>query len=109
MSDDALDIYDSHLSEQLGSGGVFTERAVYDPSGLDEAELYGIFEKTSSRSNDDGGHVSQKTSSIRFILKQMMVFDIYAEKEVYFPYREATYTIDYVDVDENGADVLWLV
>jgi len=109
MSDDALDIYSSHLAEQLGEDGVFTESAIYDPSGDDENTLYGVFDDTTIRENKDSGNVTQFAEMVRFVLKSHPSFDVYTDKQIYLPYRAETYTINYVDKDKNGADILWLI
>ena len=107
MTTSALDIYDSHLTEQLGENGVFTEPAVFDPSGS-ALDVYGVYDNSPIRENKDGGNVYQKTKKPRFIISDMIDFDQYEDKEITLTYREETKKIQSITQDENGAQVLWL-
>ncbi len=108
MSVDALAAYNAHLSEQLGVNGVFTEPAVYDPD--DEAlTLYGIYDDTYLPTNKDSANVMQKNIGARFIVKEVIAFDIYESKRLTLTNRSLTFTIDYVGKDIQGTTVLWLV
>ena len=108
MSSDTLDIYDAQLSEQLGSDGVFTENAVYDPTGS-ALPLAGVFDDNTKKDNKDGANVYQKNEFKRFIVSEILDFDIYLKKQITLTKRAKTYTIDYIDKDLQGVQVLWLV
>jgi len=108
MTTAALDIYQGHLDSQLGSGGVFTEPAVFDPSGA-AVTIYGIFDKNKIRTNKGSGNVQQKKSGPRFIVSDIdFTIDIYENKTLYLSYRDETYIIDEIDRDDAGAQVIWL-
>ena len=109
MTTSALDIYKLHLTEQLGENGVFTEPAIFDPSGAD-VTLSGVFDENNFRGNKDvaGVHVQQKKDGARFIVSEITAFDLYENVQLYLPYRDKMYTIQEVERDEQGAQVLWL-
>ena len=108
MSAEALAIFNTHLAEQLGENGVFTESGVYDPDG-DAVDLTGVFDDhTFKGSAKDGGNNNQQKEGARFIVASMTDFDLYDNKQLFLSYRNKTYTIEYVERDESGAQVLWL-
>lgn len=106
MTTNALDIYKLHLTAQVGENAPFTEQAIYDPSGTD-VTLYGVFEDNTYRSYKDAANVVQKKSSPRFIVSENVTgFDLYADKPIMI--RSKNYTIQTVDYDAQGLQVLWL-
>jgi len=107
MTTSANEIYNTHLSEQLGEDGVFTEPAVFDPSGS-ALDVYGIFDDSPIRENKDGGNVYSKTQKVRFIISDIDAFDLYEDKEIYLTDREQTYTVQSITKDKTGAQILWL-
>lgn len=107
MTTSTLDIYKDILDFQLGEDSPITESAVYDPAGS-ATTIYGVFESNTYRGDKDGGNVTQKLTAARFILSDPLSFNIEDNKQIYFPYRSATYTIQYQDTDENGVQVLWV-
>ena len=112
MTTNALDIYKLHLTEQLGENGVFTETAIFDPSGAD-VTLSGVFDENNFRGNKDaaGVHagVQMKKDGARFIVSEITTFDLYDNVQLYLTYRDKMYTIQEVERDEQGVQVLWLV
>ena len=108
MTSSALDIYKLHLTEQLGENGVFTETAIFDPSGAD-VTLSGVFDVNIFCGNQDAAGVQQKKDGARFIVSEITAFDLYENVQLYLPYRDKMYTIQEVERDEQGAQVLWLV
>lgn len=108
MTTSALDIYKLHLTEQLGENGVFTEPAIFDPSGAD-VTLSGVFDENNFRGNKDVAGVQQKKDGARFIVSEITTFDLYENVQLYLSYRDKMYTIQEVERDEQGAQVLWLV
>lgn len=108
MTSSALDIYKLHLTEQLGENGVFTETAIFDPSGAD-VTLSGVFDENNFRGNKDVAGVQQKKDGARFIVSEITAFDLYENVQLYLSYRDKMYTIQEVERDEQGAQVLWLV
>ena len=108
MTSSALDIYKLHLTEQLGENGVFTETAIFDPSGAD-VTLSGVFDENNFRGNKDVAGVQQKKDGARFIVSEITTFDLYNNVQLYLSYRDKMYTIQEVERDEQGAQVLWLV
>ena len=108
MTSSALDIYKLHLTEQLGENGVFTETAIFDPSGAD-VTLSGVFDENNFRGNKDVAGVQQKKDGARFIVSEITTFDLYENVQLYLSYRDKMYTIQEVERDEQGAQVLWLV
>jgi len=110
MTTEALDYFNDSLKEQLGGNGVFTETAVFDPSGDEEIEITGVFDKNVFKNAKGNGHVDGLQTGPRFVVSEInFVFDVYADKELYLPYRNETYKIQLIEPDENGAQVLWLV
>ena len=111
MTSIALDIYKLHLTEQLGEDGVFTEPAIFDPSGAD-VTLSGVFDENNFnylKGNKDAAGVQQKKDGARFIVSEITTFDLYDNVQLYLSYRDKMYTIQEVERDEQGAQVLWLV
>ena len=109
MTTDALDIHAASLYEQLSSNGVFTETAIYDPDGV-ATEISGVFDENVFRSSDGGGNTTQRKDGARFIVAQITFdFDVYSDKELFFPYRGETFKIQNIEPDKNGATVKWLV
>lgn len=110
MSTDALDIYREHLNEELGESSPISETATYDPSGTDEAELSGVFDDNTfiSGKATAPGRNTPKREGARFIVSTILDFDIYENKEIYFPYRSQSFVIHYIEKDASGAQVLWL-
>jgi hypothetical protein len=115
MSSDTLNIYREHLDEQLGVNAPATEEAVIDPSGTLEANLYGVFDDNTFRSGADRNNNFPKSAGARFTISKIPDnmkdenFDIYTNVSIYFPYRDKTYLIQYIEKDEQGAQVLWMV
>lgn len=107
MSDDALNIYENHLAEQLGEDGVFTEKAIYDPDGENKT-IYGIFDENTYRGNIDDANVSQKITGPHFVVASILSFNIYDNKWLRLIKRNKTFIIDYVDTDEQGMQMIWL-
>jgi len=112
MSSDALDIYREHLDEQLGVNAPATEEAVFDPDGL-AISIYGVFDDNTFRSGADRNNNFPKSAGARFTISQLpsaiVSFDVYLNFNIYFPYRGKLYKIEYIEKDEQGAQVLWLV
>mgnify|MGYP001024832004 FL=1 len=108
MTSSALDIYKLHLTEQLGENGVFTETAIFDPSGAD-VTLSGVFDENNFRGNKNTTGVQQKKDGARFVVSEIITFDLYENVQLYLSYRDKMYTIQEVERDEQGAQVLWLV
>lgn len=107
MTTSALDIYKLHLTEQLGEDGVFTEPAIFDPSGAG-VTLSGVFDENNFRGNKDVAGVQMKKDGARFIVSEITAFDLYNNVQLYLTYRNKMYTIQEVERDEQGAQVLWL-
>jgi hypothetical protein len=107
MSSEAIDIMQSHLEAQLGETGIFTEEAIFDPSGLSET-IYGIFDDATYRENKDSANVFQKITGPRFVVANDLSINVYENKELHLVKRDRTYTIDYIDTDEQGMQVIWL-
>ena len=108
MTSSALDIYKLHLTEQLGENGVFTETAIFDPSGAD-VTLSGVFDENNFRGNKNTTNIQQKKDGARFVVSEIITFDLYENVQLYLSYRDKMYTIQEVERDEQGAQVLWLV
>lgn len=108
MTVSSLNIHDLHLSEQLGEVGVFTQPAYYDPDG-ENLQIHGIFDEHTFRAGKDRGNARQPLSGARFLIHEALTFDIYDDKEIYFPYMDRRYKIQLQDIDQTGAKVLWLV
>ncbi|HQO00685.1 MAG TPA: hypothetical protein PLI62_00340 [Spirochaetota bacterium] len=110
MSIEALDIFRTHLNEILGTDSPISEPATYDPSGTDEADLSGVFDDNTFKSGGATapGRNTPKREGARFIVSEIVDFDIYENKEIYLPYRERTFIIHYIEHDASGAQVLWL-
>jgi len=105
MSSNALEIYDDQLNFILGVNGHHTESAIYDPEDL-AVTIYGVFDDHTFRGNKDAGNVKQKITGPRFVVSESMTFNVYKDKILQV--RETNYTIQYIDKDENGAQVIWL-
>jgi hypothetical protein len=112
MSSDALDIYRDHLDEQLGVNAPATEEAVIDPSGTLETHIYGVFDDNTFRNGQDTANQYPKREGARFTISQipasMTNFDVYANINIYLPYRDKTFIIQYIETDKQGAQVIWL-
>lgn len=108
MTTSARIIQDAHLAAQLGENGVFTEQAIFDPAGSADI-LYGWFDDTTLSENKDSGNVKQGNIKRRFILAAAPAFDVYAKKILQLVESGDSYTIDFIDTDEHGPQVLWLV
>ena len=108
MTSSALDIYKLHLTEELGENSPVTEPAIFDPSGVD-VTLSGVFDENNFRGNKDVAGVQQKKDGARFIVSEITTFDLYNNVQLYLSYRDKMYTIQEVERDEQGAQVLWLV
>ncbi len=112
MSTDALDIYAEQLQEQLGENGNGTESGLLSPDGVKVVKIWGWFEHNTFRSGRDTAKQVPKREGARFITagkQELGDFDVYNNIEIYFPYRDETYIIQYAEKDDNGAQVLWLV
>ena len=108
MTVNSLNIHRLQLSEILGESGVFTQPAYYDPDG-ENLRLDGIFDEHTFRAGKDKGNARQPLSGARFLISEALTFDVYDDKEIYFPYMDKRYKIQLQDVDESGGKVLWLV
>lgn len=108
MTSSALDIYKLHLSEELGENSPVTEPAIFDPSGAD-VTLSGVFDENNFRGDKDAAGVQQKKDGARFIVSEITTFGLYENVQLYLSYRDKMYTIQEVERDEQGAQVLWLV
>ena len=108
MSTEALDIFEEHLTAQLGEDGIFTENAVYDPTGT-ALNISGVFDDANTRENKDGANVFQKNEYKRFIVSDILDFNIYSDTKIFLTKRNITYKIDYIEKDLQGVQVLWLV
>jgi len=106
MTSSALNTYDTQLTNILGENGQFTEEAVYDPSGVDEAIIYGVFDDHTFRGNKDGGNVSAKLDGPRFIAAESMTLNIYLDKTLQV--RGDDYIIQYIDKCTAGFVTIWL-
>ena len=106
MTSSALNTYETQLNNIMGENGQTTEAAIYDPSGSEELEIFGVFDEHTSRGDKDGGNVYKKLTGPRFITAESMVIDIY-ENEI-LQVRGTNYTIEYIDRDKNGVCVIWL-
>jgi hypothetical protein len=107
MSSEAIDIMQSHLEAQLGEDGVFTEKFIYDPSGLSET-VYGVFDDATYQDNKDSANVYQKITGPRIVMAEVLNFDVYQNKEIYRVRKDKTFIIDYPDTDDQGMQVIWL-
>jgi len=108
MTTAARTIQDAHLAAQLGENGAFTEQAIFDPVGVGGI-LYGWYEDNALPENKDSGNVKQKNIKRRFILSAVPDFDVYDKKLLTLVESGKSYTVEYVDKDEHGPQVLWLV
>ena len=109
MTTAALDTFKTVLDNQLGVSGVFTESAIFDPSGA-AVTIYGIFEENSFRGDKGGGNVQQKKDGPRFVVSEIgFTFDVYDDVSLYLPYRDKTFKIQQIDADAQGVQVIWLV
>ena len=108
MASDALEVYDEQLEYILSEDAHFTVTAIYDPTGS-PSTISGVFDDHTFRGNKDGGNVYQKKVGKRFVVKSILDFDIYTDKELTINLdTPVTYEIDYVARDFYGAQVLWL-
>lgn len=108
MTTNALNIYKTHLNNQLGENSPITIMAIIDPSGVNESIVYGVFDDTDYRGNKDGGNVKQYLDGRRFILSTPPTLDVYQDKEIFIPDLNVTYIIRRIDKDIHGAAVLWV-
>ena len=108
MTTSALNIYKAHLNAQLGENSPITLQAIIDPSGEDESTVYGVFDDTDYKGNKDSGNVRQYLDGRRFILSSPPTVDVYADKTIYFPDLDTSFTIQRIDKDTYGAAVLWV-
>lgn len=108
MSSDALAVHQSTLAAQLGEGSPVTVQAILDPSGEKEATVYGWFEDHEYNGDKDSGNVTQKRDGKRFVCATIPAFDVYQDLQIYFPDTDESYTVQSVDRDKQGAQVLWL-
>lgn len=108
MTRAANDIYKSTLAAQLGKDSPVTVRAILDPSGPEECEVYGWFEAHEDSGDKGRGNVHQKIEMKRFICAEIPAFDVYENLTIYFPDTDETFTVSRPDLDENGAQVLWV-
>jgi len=108
MSASSLQIYSDQLKYNLSEYGNFTEPAVYDPDGSAQP-LTGIYDSITFRNTgkDSGGNVNKGAQCI-FMVFEILDFDIYLKKQITLTDRSKTYTINYIEKDETGAQVLWL-
>lgn len=110
MSTDALDIYESQKTEQMGENSPSTEPAVFDPSGEYEEEISGVFDNNVITNNKDAGNVQQKNRQPRFLLAELPYEKpVMLDRNIYLSYRDETFRIDFISEDEQGLQVLWLV
>ena len=108
MSSDALAVHQSTLAAQLGEESPVTVRAILDPSGTEEATVYGWLEEHEYNGDKDSGNVTQKRDGKRFVCATIPAFDVYLNLQIYFPDTDETYLVQSVDRDKHGAQVLWL-
>jgi len=108
MTTSALNIYKTHLNEQLGENSPITIMAIIDPSGIDESTVFGVLDNTDYKGPKDGGNVKQFLDGTRFILSSPPTLDVYADRTIYFPDLNITYTIRSISKDDFGAAVLWV-
>ena len=108
MTIDALAIHQSTLSAQLGEDSPVTVQAVLDPSGTEEAVVFGWLEDHEYNGDKDSANVNQKRDGKRFICATIPAFDVYLDLQIYFPDTGESYTVQSVDRDKQGAQVLWL-
>ena len=107
MSIAALAAYKSTLDWQLGKDSPLTVAAVYDPSGVDEATIYGIFDEVAyhSTGTDPQGAMRKQKYSL-FTISESPSFDIYENKTILLD--TVIYKISFRDYDKTGAQRLWL-
>jgi len=103
------DVYDSTLRAQLGQDSPVTVRAlIVPPDGGDSVEIYGWLDSHTYNSEKDAGNVYQRRAGTRFVTAQVPVISIYENYKINFPDLGRTYTIEYIETDLTGAQVLWL-
>ncbi len=108
MSSDALDIYREHLDEQLGENSPITQKAYFDPDGLNE-EIFGVFDDNTFRDGQGRGNFNPKRSGARFTVSSILTFDIYDNANLQITYPvDKIFKIQYIEKDDTGAQVLWL-
>ena len=73
-----------------------------------DVPLSGVFDENNFRGNKDVAGVQQKKDGARFIVSEITAFDLYENVQLYLSYRDKMYTIQEVERDEQGAQVLWL-
>lgn len=114
MSDTILEIYDNQLDYILGENGHFTSEAIYDPDcvvSLSSQTIYGIFDSItfSNTQKDDSGNVGQNAKAIFIVKDAPDDFDPYKNIDLKITRNGKTYKINNIDIDEEGAQTLWLV
>lgn len=109
MSSEVLDIYNAHLSEEMGVTAPHTETAVFDPDGV-ATTIYGIFDNNTKRANKDGANQTQKIEGPRFIVSSLsaLSIDVYDDEELFITRENKTFIIDYVETDNKGVQTIWL-
>jgi hypothetical protein len=105
-----LNVYRDNLEYQMGENGNFTEPAVYDPSGIDESIIFGIFDDVSFQDSgsDVTGSKKKNTKAVFMVTYKPANFDIYDNKRLYFSDRGKSYLIEYMETDDEGIQKLWL-
>jgi len=103
------DVYNETLKAQLGQDSPVTVRAlIVPPSGGDVLEIYGWLESHTYNANKDAGNVNQRREAVRFITAQAPEISVYENYKINFPDSGKAYTVEYIEKDLNGAQVLWL-
>jgi hypothetical protein len=107
---EALEIYRSHLTEEMGEDAPMSVDAILDPSGANEQTIYGLFDENVVNQNKDSGNVYQKVSKPRLFLSELPLDkDLMSGMDVYISYVDKTYNINYIQSDIEGVQILWLV
>lgn len=109
MTRSALEAYQVTLEAQLGEQSPSTLLAILDRAGDNETELYGWLEDHTYNGNKDSANVTQKRDGIRFICASVpTTIDVYDNLTLYFLDLDREYTVECVDRDKHGVQVLWL-
>ena len=106
-----MSVYDQTLEWQLGPHSPLTVRALIAPpdDNASSAEIYGWLESNTYNANKDAGNVVQRKSGTRFVTADVPDVNIYENYTISFPDSgNRTYTIEYIDKDATGVQVLWL-
>ena len=109
MTAQALNVYDETLKAQLGENSPFTIQAILDPSGEHETIIYGWFEAHTYNGQRDSANVTQRRAGKRFVTKEVPNFDVYKNLTLQITGKEETYKVDYIERDEVGVQVIWLI